>query len=55
MGEALSIMMKRFLEEKDIEKRPNPKDLLRVKPFKWGEGTEKTSEEVDEILYGLKK
>ena len=33
----------------------NPKNLLKVKPFDWGKGTERTSKEIDEILYGNKK
>ena len=28
------------------------KDLLDLKPTKWGLGTEHTSEEIDQIIYG---
>jgi len=33
----------------------DPHNLLRIKPFDWEKGTEKTSKEIDEILYGNKK
>jgi len=54
MGEALTLAMKKWVEE-EKRKKPNPKYLLKVKPFDWGKGTEKTSMEIDEILYGKKK
>ncbi len=53
MGEALTDAMKRWLKEDKI-REPDPKLLLKIKPFDWGPGTEKTSEEVDAILYGSK-
>lgn len=37
-------MMKKRKKEK--------KSLLDLKPFDWGEGTEKSSEEIDAIIYG---
>ncbi len=36
-----------------FSKKREPKmKILDFKPSHWGKGTEKTSEEVDEILYG---
>ena len=54
MGEALTLAMIKWLEEEKKE-RNNPRNLLKLKPFDWGKGTEKTSKEVDEILYGSKR
>ena len=51
VGEALTKLMKKALMER--EKRKDSKIRLpRLKPFNWGPGTEKTSSEIDEILYG---
>jgi len=60
LGEAITKAMmvyrKKKIESKDKEnKLKGIKELLKVKPFNWGIGTEKTSREIDEILYGLKK
>ena len=46
MGQALTLAMKEFItpEKKEIS-------ILDFKPFDWGKGTEKTSEDVDKILY----
>ena len=51
LGNAVTMAMKLWLEhyKKDEKKKKN---LLDLKPFDWGEGTEKSSLEVDEILYG---
>jgi len=54
MGQALTQAMKRWLREKEKTK-VNSRLLLKIKPFDWGPGTEKTSEEIDKILYGSKK
>jgi hypothetical protein len=54
MGEALTLAMMRWLKE-ERRKRINPRNLLKLKPFDWGKGTEKTSKEIDEILYGSKR
>ncbi|MDE2026669.1 MAG: hypothetical protein KGJ07_09355 [Patescibacteria group bacterium] len=53
MGEALTDAMKRWIKE-DKTREPDPKLLLKIKSLDWGDGTENTSEEVDEILYGSK-
>ncbi|MEM3085387.1 MAG: hypothetical protein QXU32_13280 [Nitrososphaerales archaeon] len=54
MGKALTQAMKRWLREKE-KTTVDPKILLRAKPFDWGKGTERTSKEIDKILYGSKK
>lgn len=46
LGKALTLAMKEWLEE---EKKG--KSFLKLKPFDWGEGTEKASREIDEVLY----
>ncbi len=59
IGNALTVAMKQWAEKEKIKAIPNPKNLPRIKgrikPFNWGKGTENTSKEVDEILYGSKK
>ena len=47
IGQAVSMAMEEWVEE-ETEKR----DILDFKPWDWGDGTENTSEIVDEILYG---
>ena len=48
VGKALTLAMKLWLEKK--EQKPSMK-LLKFKPANWGKGTERTSEEIDKILY----
>jgi len=49
LGQALNLVMMEWLdEEKEIPK----KNLLKMKTWNWGKGTEKTSEEIDKIIYG---
>ena len=48
IGKALTMAMKLWLETKDKKKKMS---LLDFKPKKWGKGTEKASEEIDNILY----
>jgi len=55
VGVALTLAMKEWLKKEKKRKEINPKKLLTIKPFDWGKGTEKTSKEVDEILYGNKR
>ncbi len=57
LGDALTKAMLYWLakEKKDKKKAKGVDSLLKIKPFNWGPGTEKTSSEIDEILYGLKK
>ena len=48
---ALTNAMRTWLEKERRERKGN-KHFLDLKPFDWGEGTERSSVEVDEILYG---
>lgn len=58
LGYALSLAMKLWIEKekKKEENKENElkgvKQLLKVKPFNFGPGTEKLSSEIDKILYG---
>ena len=49
VGKALNLAMKLWLDK--IEKKPKV-SFLDLKPSHWGKGTERTSEEIDKILYG---
>ena len=50
LGQALTLAMSEWLDEElEIPK----KSLLELKPFRWGKGTEKSSQEVDKIVYGV--
>lgn len=53
-GEALTMAMMNWLQDEN-RKRLNPANLLKLKPFDWGKHTEKTSKEIDKILYGSKR
>ncbi len=48
IGKAVTMAMEMMLEKS--EKRPKI-SLLQFKPKSWGKGTERTSEEIDKILY----
>ena len=55
LGIVLTLAMKKLLDERKKQqknRKNSAKCLLDIKPFDWGPGTEKTSEEIDEILYG---
>ncbi|MBI5003174.1 hypothetical protein HZC31_07345 [Candidatus Woesearchaeota archaeon] len=49
VGKVLTLAMKHWIEKK--QKKPKL-DFLTLKPTSWGKGTERTSEQIDEILYG---
>jgi hypothetical protein len=49
IGGALTLAMQEWLEKS--EKKPK-RSLLDLKPWDWGPGTERLSEEADDILYG---
>lgn len=55
IGEALTLAMKEWLKKEKIRKKSNPKNLLKIKPFDWGRGTERTSKDIDGILYGSRR
>ena len=50
LGNALTNAMRTWLVKERSEKKVK-KHFLDLKPFDWGEGTEGSSVEVDEILY----
>lgn len=52
LGEALTMAMKKLMEEKENRKNNGIKNLLALKPFDFGRGSEKLSKEVDKVLYG---
>ncbi|MEK6844343.1 MAG: hypothetical protein AABX83_02850 [Nanoarchaeota archaeon] len=54
LGVALTKAMRHLLDEKKKKYHKVVKNLLKVKPFDWGKGTERTSREIDEILYNKK-
>ena len=47
VGKALTLALKHWVEEEGTKK-----SFLELKPVDWGKGTEKTSKEIDKILYG---
>jgi len=49
LGDALNLAMKKWLAEE--KKKKDPRNLLKVKPFNFGPGNEKLSEEIDKVLY----
>jgi len=49
LGEALTQAMELWIKERGMKPKTS---LLDIRPFKWGEGTEKVSTEIDKILYG---
>ena len=55
LGDALTIAMKHWLREEKTKTSRQRSFRGLAKPFDWGKGTEKTSKEVDEILYGSKR
>ncbi len=59
LGAALTLAMKKMLDNSKINhKKENLKKaqaLLKMKPIDFGPGSEHLSEQIDEILYGLKK
>lgn len=51
MGQALTHAMKDWMKQKERSEKIDSASLLKAKPFDWGKGTEKTSKEIDDILY----
>ncbi len=49
VGKALTLAMQEWLEKS--EKKPKL-SILDLKPSSWGKGTERLSENADEVLYG---
>ncbi len=48
VGKAITLAMKMWLENRNKKPRMS---LLNFKPRDWGKGTERTSEEIDSIIY----
>ena len=46
LGSALTLAMEKFMSTQKREK------FTTLKPVPWGKGTERVSEQIDEILYG---
>lgn len=58
LGDALTMLMIKYLKEKEKRKEEHWKKVLALaeaKPLNFGPGNERLSEQVDEILYGWKK
>ncbi|MEM2935742.1 MAG: hypothetical protein QW231_01020 [Candidatus Bathyarchaeia archaeon] len=49
LGEALTQAMELWVKQRAVKPRAS---LLDIRPFNWGEGTERVSVEIDQILYG---
>ena len=50
VGEALTMAIYEWVEKRKTKKRKL--NFLDLKPVSWGKGTEKTSKEIDNIVYG---
>ena len=55
VGDAMTIAMKKWIEEEKMKNKPNIKNLLKIKPIRMGKKKVRWSEEIDEFLYGLEK
>ena len=51
LGDTLTIAMKHSVED-ERKKKPDPKNLLKIRPVKIGKEKVRWSEEIDEFLYG---
>ena len=51
LGDTLTIAMKHLVED-EKKKKPDPKNLLKIRPVKIGKEKVRWSEEIDEFLYG---
>ena len=51
VGDALNSAIASLLKQKG-ENRKDPTLLLKIKPADWGRGSENSSTEIDEVLYG---
>lgn len=56
LGDAITMAMRHWIDDEKVRSVKQKNSTLRlVKPFDWGKGTEKTSKEIDEIIYGSKR
>jgi hypothetical protein len=51
VGDALNAAIEGLLKQKS-ERKKNLMLLLKIKPTDWGKGSENSSTEIDEVLYG---
>ncbi len=51
VGDALNAAIEHLLAQKG-ERKKDPMLLLKIKPTNWGKGSENSSTEIDEVLYG---
>lgn len=51
MGQALTKAMKDWIRQKERSERIDSRLFFKFRPFDWGRGTEKTSKEIDDIMY----
>lgn len=49
LGEALTQAMEMWVRQRSLKPKAS---LMDIRPFNWGEGTEKVSIEIDQIIYG---
>ncbi len=54
-GDALTQAMKLWVKERESQRKPDPRLLLKVKPVTIGRKKVRWSEEIDETLYGSSK
>ena len=54
LGIALTLAMRLWLEE-NRKKHNKRVKFPKIRPFRWGKGTEKISNEIDKILYETQK
>lgn len=52
LGEALTQAMEMWIKQGAVKPQASPLD---IRPFNWGEGAERVSVEIDQILYGDKQ
>jgi hypothetical protein len=49
LGEALTQAMELWIKQRNMKRHAS---LLDIKPFNWGNGTERINTEIDQTLYG---
>ena len=54
-GDALTQAMKLWVKERESQRKPDPRLLLKVEPVTIGRKKVRWSEEIDETLYGSSK
>ena len=54
-GTAMTLAMKEWVGKKEKKKKKVESFFDKLKPWDWGKGSENSSLEIDEVIYGLKK